>query len=214
MRTIKVTGKGRLKLRPDFTQLTLTLGGTEPAYDAALARSARETQTLAAALAEAGFTRADLKTQTFRVDTEYESFEENGVWKQRFLGYRFLHVLQLEFDADNARLGATLTALAGCPVSAELQIRYTVRDPDAAKNALLGRAVADAEEKAAVLASAAGVQRGAIQSIDYTWGELRLETQPMDALTRPLAAKARVELDVEPDDIDVSDTVTVVWEIP
>lgn len=213
MRTIKVTGKGRLKLRPDTTRLTLTLGGAEQAYDAALERSAEETRALASALASAGFARTDLKTLSFSVQTEYEGFEESGVWKQRFAGYRWQHVLRLEFDSSNERLGQVLAALSASPVDAELRIGYTVRDPDAAKSTLLGKAVADAEAKAEALAFAAGVTRKEIQSIDYSWRDLRFEAETMDALAKPMAAKARFDMDIEPDDIDVWDTVTVVWEI-
>ena len=58
-----------------------------------------------------------------------------------------------------------------------------------------------------------------IQSIDYSWGEIDFEYRPMDGavlaercLAAPMAAKS-YDLDIEPDDIEVSDTVTVVWEI-
>lgn len=213
MRTIKVTGKGRLQLRPDTTRLTLALDGREPEYDAALSRSADETRALAAALVAEGFDRADLKTVAFRINAEYEGYDDAGVWKQRFAGYRFRHDLHLVFPADNARLGSVLSALAAAPVNAEIQISYTVSDPDGARSALLGSAVRDAEQKAAVLAEAAGVTLGAIQTIDYSWGETAFEVRTMDALATPPAAKARFDLDVAPEDIDVSDSVTVVWEI-
>jgi hypothetical protein len=35
----------------------------------------------------------------------------------------------------------------------------------------------------------------------------------MDKRMAPMAAKASYDMDIEPDDIEVSDTVTVVWEI-
>lgn len=213
MKTIKVTGKGRLKLRPDTIRLSLTLSGVEQAYDAALSTSSKDTNRLSDAFKTVGFSREDLKTKTFNISTEYESYEENGNWKQRFLGYRYLHVLRVEFDADNTLLGQVLAALADCQVNAELQISYTVKDPDTAKNQLLAKAVADAGEKAHVLSEAAGVSLKAIQNIDYAWGEYNYEVRPMDSLARPLAAKASFDLNIEPDDIDVSDTVTVTWEI-
>lgn len=213
MKTIKVTGRGRLKLRPDIIRLTLTLSGVESTYDAALGTSSNNTNRLAEAFQTVGFSREDLKTQTFSISTEYEGYEENGNWKQRFLGYRYLHVLQIEFDAHNALPGQALTALADCQVNAELQISYTVRDTEAAKNQLLGKAIADAGEKACVLAEAAGVTLKAIQSIDYGGGAYNFEVRPMDSLARPLAAKASYDLNIEPEDIDVSDTVTVTWEI-
>ena len=111
-----------------------------------------------------------------------------------------------------------LYALAACPVRPEFQISFTVKDPEFAKNLLLGKAVADAKEKAAVLSGAAGVALKEIQSIDYSWGEIDFEYRPMNGallaekcLAEPMDAS--YDMDIEPDDIEASDTVTVIWEI-
>ena len=72
--------------------------------------------------------------------------------------------------------------------------------------------MADARAKAEVLAQAAGVPLSELLRIDYTRGEPDLEVRPM---ARPLRAKASAapgyHIDIQPDDIEVSDTVTVVW---
>ena len=170
MRTIRVTGKGRIRIRPDMTRITLTIEGTDPEYSRALEKSSKDTEEVGELLTGFGFERSDLKTLQFSVDTEYEGYQEDGIYKQRFKGYRFRHVMKAEFASDNERLGRILYALANCPVNPEFQISFTVRDREAAKNELLGKAVSDAKEKAAVLAQAAGVRLGEIRSIDYSWG--------------------------------------------
>lgn len=218
MRTIRVTGKGQIKVRPDTTRITMTLDGLHRDYGETLRRSAEETETLKDVLSAFGFERADLKTLSFSVDTEYENYQDqNGVYRQRFAGYRFRHVLKLEFESDNERLGRILYALANCGAKAEFRISYTVKDPEAAKNLLLGKAVADAKEKAAVLTQAGGVALREIQSIDYSWSEIDFEYRPMNGAIRADRSmsmpKAAYDMDIEPDDIAVSDTVTVVWEI-
>ena len=220
MRTIRVTGKGQLQVRPDTTRITVTLNGLSRDYGETLRRSAEETEALKEVLSGFGFERADLKTLSFSVDTEYESYrDENNDYKQRFAGYRFTHIMKVEFASDNERLGRILYALANCGVRAEFRISYTVRDPEAAKNLLLGNAVADAKDKAVVLSQAGGVSLREIQSIDYSWGQLDFEIQPMnrmlmaeDCCAAPSAGPS-YDLDIEPDDIEVSDTVTVIWEI-
>ena len=58
-RTIRVTGKGTLKLRPDLTRLNLTLQGTDADYGAALKQSAADTGTLRAALEALGLEDLD-----------------------------------------------------------------------------------------------------------------------------------------------------------
>ena len=216
MRTIRVTGKGQLSLAPDLTRITMTLEGLCPEYSETLRRSSEDTEALRELLSRFGFARSDLKTLNFSVDAEYESIQERGSYKQRFVGYRFRHSMKVEFDSDNQRLGRLLYALANAPVKTEFRITYTVKDPESAKNELLGRAVKDAAAKAAVLAEAAGLSLGAIQSIDYSFGELFFEVQPMNRMLmadRPLSAKESYDLNIEPDSIQVSDTVTLVWEI-
>ncbi len=219
MRTIRVTGRGQLKVHPDMTRIIITLEGLYKEYSETLRRSSDDTEELRNLLAAFGFERTDLKTLNFGVDTEYESYREKGEYKQRFVGYKFRHLLKLEFESDNKRLGKILYALAECPLNPEFRIAYTVKDPEAAKNTLLGKAVKDAMEKAEVLASAAGVTLKGIQSIDYSWGEINFEVSPMrndmmmEKRMAPMAAMDSYDMDIEPDDIEVSDTVTVVWEI-
>ena len=214
-RTIRVTGKGSVKLAPDATRLTMTLRGTEKEYADALERSAKETEALKDALAPLGFGRDELRTLSFSVDMRYESYrDENGDYQQRFAGYEYIHSLKLEFDRDNALLGRTLHTLAHGAVEAEFRIGYFLRDAEGAKNALLAEAVKDAKTKAAVLAEAAGVKLGAVRVIDYSWGGTSLEVMPVPRMMNVAAkAEASFDMDINPEDIEVSDQVTVVWEI-
>lgn len=220
MRTIRITGKGEIKVKPDVTRITLTLEGIYPEYEKTLQKSSEDAESLKEILSGFGFERSDLKTLQFNVDTEYESVKERGAYKQRFVGYKYRHVVKVEFPSDNDRLGKILYALANSAVKPEFRISYTVGDPEAAKNALLASAVADAKEKAAVLSQAAGVALKEIQSVDYSWKTIDFEVEPIDRLAAvggslmPLAAgNASYDFDIEPDDISKSDTVTVIWEI-
>ena len=57
---------------------------------------------------------------------------------------------------------------------------------------------------------------GQLLTIDYNWGELsvisKTRFEAEDCLM-PLMAKGTFDADIEPDDIDVNDTATFVWEI-
>ena len=97
-------------------------------------------------------------------------------------------------------------ALANCGAKAEFRISYTVKDPEAAKNLLLGKAVADAKEKAAVLTQAGGVALREIQSIDYSWGEIDFEYRPMNGAIRAdrsmsMPEAAGYDMDIIPSDL-------------
>lgn len=219
MRTIQVTGKGQIKVHPDMTRITMTLQGLYRDYSETLRRSSEDTEQLRNVLEPFGFQPSDLKTLSFDIDTEHESYREKDTWKQRFIGYKFEHVVKVEFESDNDRLGKLLYALAHCPLQPEFRISYFVKNPEASKNELLGKAVSDAKGKASVLTTAAGVMLKDIQSIDYSWGEINFEYQPMekamlmeDCLCEN-APTGSYDMNMEPDDIEVSDTVTVIWEI-
>ncbi len=166
-----------------------------------------------------GFQKSALKTLAFNTNTEYQGYrDQNNDYKQRFIGYKFTHQLKLEFPVDNKLLGRTLYALAHSSVHPEFRISYTVSDPERAKNELLSKAVTDAIAKAEVLTQAANVKLKAIQSIDYSWGEINMDLKIMPKLLDGgLSAlecdEKEYDIDVEPDDVEVTDTVTVVWEI-
>ena len=140
MRTIRLTGKGQLRVKPDQTRITLSLEGLYPEYSEALRRSAQDTEEIKDLLTKMGFARTDLKTLIFNVDTEYESYQVKNTYKRRFVGYKYHHQMKVEFDSDNDRLGKVLYALAKCPLQPEFRLSYTVKDPEAAKNQLLGKA--------------------------------------------------------------------------
>jgi len=218
-RTIRVTGKGRISVKPDMIRLMLTLEDIQDTYDATLEQSVKQVELLKDCFEMLGFARSDLKTLNFNVDTEYKSYQDrNKEWQRKFVGYKFIHHMKIEFDADNKRLGQVLYAIAHAPVRPEFRITYTVKDTEAAKNQLLGKAVADAKEKAHVLSNAADLKLGDIVTIDYSWGEITFLSEPMRNSMLAveecsMCEPCSYEIDIEPDDIDVSDTVTVIWKI-
>lgn len=216
-RTIRVTGRGRISLKPDMMRLIIKISEVHKDYQETIEASSERTQTLREALGNAGFDPKDLKTLFFSVDVENEGYyDKNNNWKQKFAGYRFTHNLRISFDLDNGKLGKALYQLAKCGVNAEISIGYTVKDPDAAKDLLLESAVKDSANKASTLAKASGVELGRVVSIDYSWGELDIYGRAVDDMKIGGAAFSKtmsIDMDIEADDIDVTDTVTIVWEI-
>ncbi len=216
-RRIRVTGKGAVSVPPDLIRLDLTIEDKYPDYEQAVRASSEQTEQLRGTVQSAGFDPADLKTTYFGIDAAYESYQEGNEWKQRLAGYRFTHAMQLRFPNDTERLGRIFRALSGCPVPVVFSVGYTVKDPEAVKNTLLARAVEDSRTKAELLTKAAGVALGDIVAIAYTRGEPVLYARAMEqtALGRcdTAAAEECCKLNIAAADIDVQDTVTVVWEI-
>ena len=218
MREMRVTGRGRISVKPDRIRLMLTLSDVKKDYDKALKEASAKSAELQKAFCGCGFSKEDLKTVNFSVDAEYTGYsDKDGNWKQRFVGYRFNQMLKIEFPLDNDKLGQILYALAKSGVKSEFRIQYTVSNPEACRNELLGKAVSDAKEKAAVLAEASGVKLGAIQTIDYSFGTMEIYSEPVNFRSMKVAESCCEDsaygMNIVADDIQLDDNVTVSFEI-
>lgn len=217
MRTIRVTGKGQVSVKPDTIKLRITTEGTYYEYEDTIRISADQTRILKETLAGAGLDPADLKTTSFDINTAYESYKDKeGNYKSRFVGYKFSHRTYIKFENDNKILGRVLYAISKCPIDISFDIDYTVSNHEDAKNEMLKNAITDAKAKAKILAEAAEVELGQIEDISYSWSELHFTSSPIDNFVmepKMMATPDAYDIEIEADDIDLSDTVTVVWEI-
>ncbi len=221
-RTVKVTGKGNLSVKPDTVRLMMVLEGMQEEYDMAVEQSAQMTEKIKDLFEGLDFDRDAVKTLYFNISAEFENYQaKDKSWKQKFKGYKFTHRVKVEFPFDNKRLGKVLYALGHSAMQPEFSIEYTVMEPEKYKSELLAKAVTDSKQKAEVLAKAAGVSLGDIVTIDYAWEEINFVTRPVEhmmlegrCMKRSMAAdNAAYEVDINPDNINVSDNVTVIWEI-
>jgi len=212
-RELVVKGIGKAAASPDLIVLAMNIETTEPEYEKAMQRGASVLDALRAAVVSAGHDGKDLKTASFNINATYESYKVKETWKQRFVGYTCSHGLKLEFDLDMPKLGVTLGAIAGCDASPNFKIKFGVKDPSAVSEQLLESAVENAKWKATVLAKAAGVKLGAIQRIDYNWSDIHLHSDTDFMLREAAPRYMALDIDIEPEDINVSDTATVVWAI-
>ena len=214
-RTVRVTGRAVLRVTPDQICIYLTLEGQDQNYELAVEKSAEKTRAVKESLATVGFDSEDIRTTRFSIDPEYEGYDENGVWKQRFTGYRFNHGLKVLFDSDKEKLGQVFSALAHCSAKPEFRVSYRVKDQEKAKSELIAKAVEDAKEKAKVIII--GIQINIINS----FSKIEMETSMMNyaRCETPAAGKlldmqsSKIDIDVDPEDIEITDNVTLVWEI-
>lgn len=213
-RTITVKGIGKVSARPDFVVLSMTLQSNHMDYDKAMEMAASHIQHLNETLAAIGFEKGSVKTTNFNVRTDYDRVKDrNGNYKSVFNGYEVTHNLKLSFDFDMGRLSQALAAIAGCLSHPQFSVAFTVKDATAINEEMLRSATVNAKRKAEILCEASGVTMGDLIAIDYNWGELDIYSHTRYECcegTMPLMAKS---IDIDPDDIDVSDTATFVWEI-
>lgn len=215
-RTITVKGIGRVSAKPDTIVISMTLAVQKTEYEDAMNESAKLLKSLRSAIEPLGFSQEDMKTTSLNVDTCYENEKDrSGNYKRKFTGYKCVHGLKLEFDLDTGRMAKVLSAIAHCDADPEFNVQFTVKDKDGICADLLKNASENALKKAQILCESSGVALGSLISIDYNWGEInlfsptRFEMEDRCMMAAPNAA----EIDVEPEDIDLTDTVAFVWEI-
>lgn len=216
---IRVTGKGVVTVKPDVMCISVTINDIVKDYQKCLDLSVERTNDVKALFKGFGFTSEDIKTISFGVKEEYQQVrDENGNYKREFRGYVFRHTMMVQFDFDNKRLGEILKSLASeSRLKAEFGISYTVKDKEAVKNEVIVKAVKDAKAKAELIREAADIRVSHIQKIDYSWQEVIVERRNtfgggFTAKESSAIANA-YEMDIQPDDITVEDTVTLEYAL-
>ena len=218
MRTITVKGRGNVSARPDYIVLSLSIETLSKTYDRAMADASERIKKLQDATVFVGYEKSDLKTTSFNVQTRYENVKDRqGNYKREFSGYACSYRLKLAFDFDSKQLTKVISTIANCGAQPEISIAFTVKNPERISEELLISATEDARMKAEILCKASGNTLGQLLNIDYNWGELNVfsrTTYDVEDSIQPLMAMSKCAApEIEPDDIDVSDTVAFTWEI-
>lgn len=216
-RTIRVTGTGKVSIKPDTTIISMTFSDVLPTYEEALKSSSKDVKIVKDALEKAGLKRDSLKTTQFAVNAHYESFrDEKNNYKSVFDGYEYTQTLRFKFSIDNKLLGKVLFQLSQISVNPKFNIYYGVDDPESAKNLLLGNAIQDAKKKAEIICKSADVKLGTIKDINYSWLDVEFRTRSYDMyddcqLMMCKSAPDSFDIDIEPEDIDKTDNVTITF---
>lgn len=217
-RTITIRGTAQVSTKPDLVILTIKLRAKDKEYDQAMEKASHQLSQLKESLLSIGFEDEEIKTTYFSVDTDYENQEvRSGYYKRIFLGFVCHHHLKLSFDLDMEKLSKTLTTITHCVAEPELGISFTVKDATMINEELLRVATVNAKRKADLLCEASGVSLGPVLRIDYNWNEINIYSNTQFFMTQESMGlqeqRMGKSLDLQPDNIDLRDTVTFVWEI-
>jgi uncharacterized protein YggE len=201
---ITVTGEGRASAAPDMA--TLSLGVTTQAEEAAAAMRANAEAMAAvlARLADLGIAEADLQTSSITLSPRWEPPRADET-EPRVTGFVASNMLTVEVR-DLATLGGAIDAAVGDGANTLGGLVFGISDDRALREAARRAAVADAADKARVLAEAAGVRLGAVAEIV----EGGIMGGPMFARMDMAAAEA---VPVAPGEVELQVTVTMTWEI-
>ena len=214
-RTIHIRGIGHAAQIPDTVVLSLTLTAQNKEYSAAVKIGSQQVEMLREAIVEAGFKANDLKTTKFNVQAIYENEEtkdsKSTRYQKVFMGFECRHDLKLTFDFDKDKLNAAVDTIASCLAEPKISIAFTIKDVDALSDKILKTAAKDAKRKAKVLCAALGVKLGKIINIHCTQDDSLFDEDT--CICAKYTPGKENSLDFAPEEIKVTETVDIYWEI-
>lgn len=214
-RTIRVTGKGKIQVKPNQIVLRLSFCEVLKTYGVAVQASTTQITRLKDILEEIGISRNEVKTNHFSINPEYKRIESNNSnFNTKLIGYRYNHDVIIRFDIDNQLLDKVLEAVSKIEQKPLINIEYSVKDCELIKNELITKAVKDSKNKAMIISQEMGVSLGNVISIDYSSMNIDLTINPYrDNVYNNMDCRMMSTCDIDPEDIEVEDEVTINWEI-
>lgn len=157
---LNVEGSGTVYMQAD--QVYVTLGVRLNGEDISdLQKQANETISgIYKALEDAGLDAKMISTSNIYIYPVYDYSEET----EEIVGYSINHMLSIH-TGDTDKIGTYIDAAFAAGANAFESIDFTVKDDSKARKQALELAVADAQQKAEVIASAAGKMLGEIEVI-------------------------------------------------
>lgn len=213
-KVLKVESSGVGRIKPDQIEISIVISRKSEVYEDAINLINQDLEKMLQALNEIGIKRDQTKTTSLRVSNDYENYEENGVWKNRHVGYVTTHQLKVKIDYDLDLLGDFMYKFSGLGINPEINFDFTVKDKSEAIDTAIDNAIATAKAKAEKIAKSTGVELGEILAIDYV-GSNFAETSgtfySADLMRGAFNAKASPDILV--DEIVVTETVEISWSI-
>jgi uncharacterized protein YggE len=205
--TVTASGTGRVEVAADRAVATFVVEGTRPTAAAARAAGAEAADAVLAALAGAGVDREDLRTAGLDLAPQWDHDGTRPVRRGFTVTNRIAATVR-DLDAVgrvlDAGLEAGATGLDG--------VVFQVADPGPAATEARRQAVADARDRAATIAGAAGLALGSLASIVEGVAVPSPRGRPEARLAFAAVADA-APTPVLPGRIEVTVTVTATWEL-
>jgi uncharacterized protein YggE len=228
-RIITVKGVGKASVKPDMAVVDLTVERQLMDYESSVKEAAVAVAEVISSLVALGFEKSDLKATGWNSEQVYDRQEikELGLkgrrrkWEDIFAGYKTTHNLKLEFMLADKKLQEVIAALAGCSARPEFNTRFSVKDKEFVGEQVLLDATVNALKTAKLIVEATGEKLGKAQRIDYNWSEYhyysdtRFGKEEVDHhMCMCAEADAKIsEIDIDPEEINLRDTITFVWKI-
>ncbi len=201
---------------PDMTRVELSLVTLHDSYEDAYRQAESDCSKLKDIMKELHLDVTLPKTKSLDIEKKTRrDYDANDHYiGDIFLGFQLNHQIKIDLGMDNVLLNSVVRLIGLKLKQAEISIGHTVKDPRPTQLKLLECAVKDAKEKATIIANASGCKLGSVHHIDYSVNELYIYSKTRDIHGADEAMCCEPSsLDINPDDMNVSDSVTITWHI-
>lgn len=206
---VSVSGEGRVSAAPDVANIALGVSSLAPTVAEAREQAAAALGAMIASMKANGVADKDIQTTQLNINPEYDYREGTSILR----GFRVSNTVSAKLrDIDKTGEVVDDAVAAGGNNTQIEGIYFTIDDPTDLQEQARKAAVEDAKAKAEVLASAGGIEIG--EPISISEGAFNI---PPIYYSADRAAGAELQASaptpIEPGELDVTVSVTVVWAI-
>jgi uncharacterized protein len=201
-RTIRVSGEGRVTVRPDVAVVLVGVEATAKTVAPAVAEASARMRRVLDAVAKAGVVERDV--QTTRHDVQVDRPWVNGR-PGDVTGYTVVEEVRVKVR-DLSKIGTVLDRVVAAGSNAIRGLTFERDDPAPAQSEALARAIGAARTKAEAMARAAGVATGGVLSIEEASGG-----RPVPVMRAALRAGPAEGAPVAPGELEITAEVNVTY---
>ena len=213
---ITVQGKGAIHVVPDVTRLEVRIQQWFDNYNNAFTQAKENTSWMVKILEYNKKPGKLAKTVRFNIEDYIEKEYNNQGYciGEKKNGFMLEQRIKIDLPLDNYLVNCIVRGIGKFIPSAQINIGYTLQDVRPSQLKMLARAVSDAKEKAKIMAEAGGGSLGRIMYIRYSHQNINVMQQARNIHSNTEAkASTPGSLDITPDDLVISDTVDVTFEL-
>lgn len=214
---IIVEGRANRFFKPDKVSININFYTLTKTYEDALDKGTKAVEVFVKEVfGKLGFSKEELKTRSFNVREETNYNVETK--RQEFVGFSYSQAGSFEFDYDMKRLSEFMEKVSKLENPPRYQISFDIKNIAQAKSLVMADAYAKAEEKAKMIALAAGKKLKDCIKVDFRPFEERVTSNSRmgdakfeKAMFAEDKMSARIENIFTPEDVEVTETLYCLW---
>ncbi|HWJ74460.1 MAG TPA: SIMPL domain-containing protein [Kaistia sp.] len=166
---LTVSGEGSASAAPDIAVVSLGVVSEADTAQAALAANAKDMNAVVDTITGTGIEKKDVATSGLFVEPVYSDPAKDPSGQSTITGYRVSNQLSVRIR-DIAKSGPLLDKVISAGANRVNGISFEIAKSEGLRDAAIKAAIAEARRRAEIMAEAAGVKLGPIQSISANEG--------------------------------------------